>query len=490
MFEKLSLKDFKELSRKNKRVALFQEFPSDMITPIIAFQLLEKHRPDMTLLESTERETHVGCYSYIGFNPIAELRSFGYKNEIRMGKEVSTKTGDPFEILRKMIKTYSCGSKVDLRGFAGGSFGYLSYDAVRYVENIPERNKDKKTMPDLFFQFHDQIIAFNHFKGLMIVIQIVDAQGGSDKVYVEGMKSISALKETITHTKVERTPFLKGKTDNTVTLDLSDEEYANVVKKAQEYIMNGDIFQVVPSRCFMKKYTVPPFKIYRALRLVSPAPYMFYFQCKDFSLAGSSPEKLVSLYGDEIESIPLAGTRPRTQGADEKEVEKEFLADPKEEAEHMMLVDLARNDLGRVAIPGSIYVDRLKTIQKFSHVMHLASFVKGTLDPKYDAIDLLKTTLPAGTLSGAPKIRAMEIIDELENTPRGPYGGAICMIDHAGNLNSCITIRTAILKDGVAKVRAGAGIVYDSVPLKEAEETRQKAEALLKAIQLAEEEEL
>lgn len=486
MFTSLSLAQFQKLAEKGKRVAVFKEFSSDLITPMTAQQALAHDEKELIMLESGEKSRVVGRYSHIGFNPIAEIRAYGKSSKVRENQEQYTYEGDPFQLLRELHEKYKCVSERDLIGLAGGATGYVAYDAIRYVEKIPDSHEDQRVMPDLFFQFFKHSITFDHFKGVALIVTVVEAKGDLEKVYAEAIDEIDRI-----HERVIEPPVIPKKEKRNAKLDVKiipdDEEFKKIILKAKEYINQGDVFQVVPSRRFQVPLTVSPAELYRSMRLVTPSPYMFFFQQKDFAITGASPEKLVSLHGKELETIPLAGTLPRGKTEEEDlQAEKDLLSDPKETAEHMMLVDLGRNDLGVVAKPGSVYVKELKVVQRFSHVMHIASFIRAEIREECDAFDALKATFPAGTLSGAPKIRAMEIIDELEPYRRGPYGGAICFFDHLGDLESCIGIRMAIIQNQIATIQAGMGVVYDSDPQKEADESRHKARGILEAIRAAE----
>lgn len=472
MFKRTSEETFKTLKNKHPRVLMYQEFPSDLITPIQAASALKSVGEEIMLLESAEKQADVGRVSFIGFQPKAELRASGLEITVKRGRRVDQLGGDPFECLRGLLKEFECASDKHFPGFVGGAVGYMAYDAIRYIEDIPDRHLNKRELPDLFFRFFDQGILFDYQRGLVVILSIHED-------YKLGMDAIEVIKKAIS---TPSTQLSINQGEHPVTSDMSDNEYAEVVKTAQKYIKAGDVFQIVPSRTFQVPYHSSPFHVYRSLCYTSPAPYMVFFEMPEVAIVAASPEKLVSLRGDELETIPLAGTRKRGEGGVDLEHEQDLLSDEKEVAEHMMLVDLGRNDIGRVAKQGSVKVDRLKQVLKFSHVMHIASFVKGLKKEDVDAVDVLKAAFPAGTLSGAPKIRAMEIIDELEISRRGPYGGAIVMIDHQGDMESCIGIRMALLKDGVASIRAGAGVVYDSDPMSEAEETRAKASSIIDAI--------
>lgn len=486
MFASLSLTQFQKLAEKGRRVAVFKEFSSDLITPMTAQKALAYDEPQLIMLESGEKSKVVGRYSHIGFQPIAEIRAYGKESKVREGQERYTYEGDPFKLLKELHEKYKCVSERDLIGLAGGATGYVAYDAIRFVENIPDSHEEDRSMPDLFFQFFNQSITFDHFKGVALIVNVVEAKGDLEKVYAEAMEEIDRI-----HQRATQPPSIPKPERRDAQLDVKiipeDEAFKKIILKAKEYINKGDVFQVVPSRRFQVPLTVSPAELYRSMRLITPSPYMFFFKQEDFSIAGASPEKLVSLHGKELETIPLAGTLPRGKTEEEDlQAEKDLLSDPKETAEHMMLVDLGRNDLGIVAKPGSVYVKELKVVQRFSHVMHIASFVRAEIREECDAFDALKATFPAGTLSGAPKIRAMEIIDELEPYRRGPYGGAICFFDHLGDLESCIGIRMAVIQNQVATIQAGMGVVYDSDPQKEADESRHKARGILEAIRAAE----
>lgn len=487
MFTSLSLDQFYALAEKGRRVAVFKEFTSDLITPMTAQQALSEEGQELIMLESGEKSKLVGRYSHIGFKPIAEIRSYGNNSKVREGASHYDFEGDPFKILRELHSKYHCVSERSLIGFSGGAAGYVSYDAIRYVEKIPDSNLDQRTMPDLFFQFFGKSITFDHYKGVVVIVKVVEAKGDLERVYAQAMDEIEAI-----YGKILKPPAIPKRENREVSLSVKiipeDEKFKKMIEKGKEYIDKGDVFQVVPSRRFQVPLSISPIDLYRSMRVITPSPYMFFFEQSDFALAGASPEKLVSLRGKELETIPLAGTLPRGETEEEDRLaEEKLLNDPKEIAEHMMLVDLGRNDLGIVSKPGSVEVKELAVIQRFSHVMHIASFIRSEIRGDCDAFDALLATFPAGTLSGAPKIRAMEIIDELEPYRRGPYGGAICFFDHQGDLESCIGIRMAVIQDGVATIQAGMGVVYDSDPQKEADESRHKARGILEAIRAAEE---
>jgi len=473
-------KEFQELKKDFERVALYREIPSDHLTPITAYYALAKK--GSCLLESavvskteSDLEAQQGRHSYIGIDPMASLKSKGRQIEIKIGGQIERFDGDPYQALRDLQKKMRTAVVHPLPVFTGGATGFIAYDAIRVKEKIPDRHADLLNLPDFFFQFYRSSLSFDHKTGKVILSTIAQD-------YEAGMRELdrldSELKQSLSEKPLPQMSGNKGHID--IQSDLSDEQYGAIVEKAKEYVRAGDIFQMVPSRTFSVKIKASPFQVYRALRQRSPAPFLFFFDLDGYAIAGASPEKVISVNERIIESTPIAGTRPKGS------CPKELLNDPKEIAEHVMLVDLARNDVGAVSKPGSVQVVEYKQVHQFSHVMHIVSRVAGELDEPYDALDAFKASFPAGTLTGAPKVRAMELIDELETKRRGLYGGAILGLDAKGNLTSCIAIRTTLIKDGVAYVRAGGGIVLDSVPQTEAEETRFKANTVLDALRIAE----
>ncbi len=399
--------------------ARFREIPYDQYTPITAYHALASR--GACILESSPKKDR---YSFVGLDPIASIA----------GKN------DYVTALRQFKKEHPIQADHPLALYTGGPIGYVTYDG------------------EYFFQIYRSAVSFDHQMGRAILSTIGDEQE-LEQLY-KNLKKSKPLDECI----YEIGP---------ITVDKSDEDYVSMVEKAKEHLRAGDIFQIVLSRTFQAEIQGDPFQFYRTLRKTSPAPYLFFFDLENFAIAGASPEKIISVHNQEIESMPIAGTKPKGTSI------AELLNDPKETAEHVMLVDLARNDVGAVSIPGSVRVAEFKTVHEFSHVDHIVSRVVGQLQAKYDALDAFQASFPAGTLTGAPKIRAMELIDEIENSKRGLYGGAIVALDAKGNLSSCITIRTAVLQDGKMLVRAGAGIVLESDPQKEADETFMKASTVL-----------
>ncbi len=442
------------------RTALCQEIPADHLTPIAVYAALAGK--GSCILESAPG-TGQGKYSYIGIDPTASLKTKGRRIELTIEGRREIYEGDPFEALKRMQAELKTEVDVPCAGYTGGLVGFVAYDAVRQIEKIPDRHPDVLAIPDLFFQYYRSSVSFDHEANRAFVC-VADGDEAELKRLLERLSQVESL------------PILPKREGSRAECDLSDGEYGKLVEKAKEHIRAGDIFQMVPSRTFRVKTGADPFQIYRSLRQTSPAPYLFFFDLEGMAVAGASPEKLISVQNGIVESSPIAGTRPKGGSAEE------LLNDPKEVAEHVMLVDLARNDLGAVCVPGTVQVADYLKVHAFSHVIHIVSRVVGKLDPKFDAIDAFRASFPAGTLTGAPKVRAMELIDEIEQSRRGLYGGAVVAIDAEGNLMSCIAIRTALIREGEAQVRAGGGVVFDSDPLIEAAETRHKASTVLEAL--------
>ena len=432
-------------------VFIQKEISNDDLTPILCFKAVGGL--GSCILESDGKQGE-GENSLIGIRPFATFQTFGNNIEIRVHKKKSFFTGDPYEAL----ETFAKGRK---------AFGFIGYNAVQLQEKLPNRHT-ATGMPDFFFHLYQTVIVFDHDRK-KILFTHEGSEEELDAIILECYKAPT----------VKLKPFTKNQSLE-INPDLSREEYADLVVKAQEHIKAGDIFQVVLSRTFKIDVKASPFEIYRAIRQVSPAPYLFFFEEKEFAIAGASPELLISVKEGFIKSMPIAGTAFKENSI------LSLLENPKECAEHVMLVDLARNDVGSVATIGSVRVSEYKKVHSFSHVHHIVSKIEAQLTPSLKPLEALKRSLPAGTLSGAPKIRAMEIIDALENTSRGLYGGAIVAIDEKGDFTSCIAIRMALIKDGTAEVRTGAGIVLDSDPMAEALETEGKAKGILEALKLAE----
>ncbi|MES2122204.1 MAG: chorismate-binding protein [Chlamydiota bacterium] len=484
MLKKLSVEEFLKLAEIKPRVAVYQEFPCDDMTPSMCLQALQSKGIGVALLESAIKDKELGRYSLLAFDPIATFRVEGDHVDFQVESVPQRFSGSSFAQLRNALDRLRCAPDHQLPPLIGGSVGFLSYDAVRLFEKIPDRHPNTSQIPDLFFIFHRIHIAFDHFKGTIIFSIAVNVGANPEEDYRKALQEIADLR-TLLASPFKREHSLGGKIAPIVE-EMGDALFCEKVRKAKELIEKGDIFQVVLSRTFRMAYDRPPFDVYRALRLTNPSPFMFYLETEQFAVAGASPERLIKMEKGVLQTMPIAGTRPRVLGEEER-IEKELLSDPKEDAEHMMLVDLGRNDLGRIAKVGTVSVKELKTVRHFSQVTHLISILEAQIKEGCDALDALEAAFPAGTLSGAPKIRAMEIIDELEESRRGLYGGAICTIDNQGELDSCIAIRMAFFQDGEVSVRTGAGIVLDSDPESEAMETRHKARGVLNAIHMVQE---
>ena len=480
------------MAEKGNLIPVWTELAADLDTPVSVFLKLRAAYPqrEAFLLESVEGGEHVARYSFIGVEPTQSISVRGDTLVIRNGSlETHTaSSGNSLDVLRERMAAYRPVIVPGLPRFTGGLVGYLSYDIARCFERLPATAQDELALPDARLMLADTLVAFDHVKHRMLVISHAQTEGGFEAAYGAAAERVRAVAERL-HAPMPAVMEVKRAEvgDRTLRSNMTPERYEANVCKAKEYIAAGDAFQVVLSQRFERETSAAPFDIYRVLRRLNPSPYMFYLDLGDMQLIGASPEMMVRLEDGVAEVRPIAGTRRR--GANDEEdtcLAEELLADPKERAEHVMLVDLGRNDLGRVAEYGSVNVSELMGIEKFSHVMHIVSRVRAKLRPEYDAFDLFRATFPAGTLSGAPKIRAMEIIEELEGTRRGPYGGAVGYFDYAGNMDTCITIRTIVMRGQRIAIQAGAGIVADSDPVNEQQECHHKARALAEAVRVAE----
>ncbi|MCA1830320.1 MAG: anthranilate synthase component I [Actinobacteria bacterium] len=484
-----SKEEFVRLAGEYTLVPVWREVLGDLETPVGVYRKLGA-QPNSFLLESVEHGERWGRYSFIGVQPFSVMTSSAGVVTFD-GEQPPDAVGipDPLVALEKAIGTYRAPSLAGLPPLHGGAVGYVGFDCVRYIEKLPQTTEDDLDLPELWLLFTGQLLAFDHLRQRMSVISNVVIGDDPAAQYDEAVEAAEALVNTIQTTAIPSSleaPNFDAPVDD-VRSNQSREDYMAKVARAKEYIAAGDIFQVVPSQRFETDTSADPFDVYRVLRLINPSPYMFYLQFPEIAVVGSSPEPHLRVIGREATIRPIAGTRPR--GADDAEDAKneaELLADEKERAEHVMLVDLARNDLGRVCAPGTVKVDELMKIERYSHVMHIVSSVRGELADGRTAFDALKASFPAGTVSGAPKIRAMEIIDELEPTRRGPYAGAVGYFDFSGNLDTCIALRTGYIREGTAYLQAGAGIVADSIPEREEQETRDKARAFFAAVRAAE----
>jgi anthranilate synthase component 1 len=482
-----SKSEFIELAQTYNLIPIYREIIADVDTPVSAFKKLGESDYGF-LLESVEGGEKLARYSFLGNDPFQVVISKeNVTRVIRDGQEIIRTGGDPLQVLESLISAYRPAPAGDLPYFYGGAVGFVGYDAVRYFENIPQTTTDDLGLPELIFVFTDTILIFDHLKHRIKVVANTSVGNSPERSYDEATKKIDSLIEKLSKPVSLRPVVPPLEMEMVLSSNISAEEYMACVEKAKEYILAGDIFQVVLSHRFSTEIKGNPFDIYRVLRTINPSPYMGYLKFGDLSLIASSPELLVKVTGKSVETRPLAGTRPRgsTEGEDQ-ELERELLADQKEKAEHIMLVDLGRNDLGRVCTPGTVEVRELMAIERYSHVMHIVSDVRGELAEGKTAFDVLRAAFPAGTVSGAPKIRAMEIIDELEKSRRGPYAGIFGYFSFSGNLDTGITIRTIVVSGDKAYVQAGAGIVADSKPEREFQETVNKAQALLTAVHTAE----
>jgi len=493
------LAEARRLALAHNVVPVTHSFLSDLETPVSAF--LKLGAPSRSfLLESAEHGQHTGRYSFLGVGARALLTyADGVLTVEEAGATVRLPADDPFDAVDEFMAGYSSAPLPDLPPLAGGLVGYFGYDLVRRLEHLPDAPPDDLELPEMAFLLADTVLVFDHLMHTVTIVANAFRDGRDiDVAYREAVARIAAVRERLRGplpAAAPETPSAASEIPTAVeppalTCATPPGAYEAGVERIREYIAAGDAFQVVLSRRYASPIDVPPFTVYRGLRAVNPSPYMYYLAFDDVVLAGSSPEPLVTVSGRRATTRPIAGTRPRAADprADARLMD-ELRADPKERAEHVMLVDLGRNDLGRVCRPGTVRVEELMEMETYSHVIHMVSSVTGELEEGRSAMDALKAAFPAGTVSGAPKIRAMEIIDELEPVRRGPYAGAIGYLAFGGDLDTCICIRTIVLSDGVAYVQAGAGIVADSDPHKELEETDAKAAALLKAIELAHTEE-
>src|SRR6478609_5317510 len=482
-----SFEEFKELARRGTFVPVCKEMVADLLTPVSAFLKIAEHADYAFLLESVEGGEHVGRYSFLGKDPFLILRARDGKTTIDRGGQ-TTASEQPFiETLRRLMADFRSPFVPDLPRFTGGAVGYLGYGAASWFEPVlGDLGAGSDGADDAGFMLFDTVLAFDHVQHRILIIS--NARIGADDD-LESLYQFACAKIGFLERELERSLSHERKTGGAVPevrSSYSREGFEAHVRAAKEYIAAGDIYQVVLSQRFEADVTVDPFTVYRALRHVNPSPYMFFVRMGAISIVGSSPEMLVRVEGSRVETHPIAGTRRRGRGDEEdRRLAEELKRNEKEGAEHVMLVDLGRNDVGRVCDYGSVRVPQFMGLERFSHVMHLTSIVEGRLSDDRDRLDALVSCFPAGTVSGAPKVRAMQIIRDLEPSGRGLYAGAVGYLDFAGNLDFCIAIRTVIMSKGKAFVQAGAGIVMDSNPAAEFEETRDKAKALLRALELA-----
>lgn len=474
MRQYLSLDEFLILAKESKRIAIFTDIPADQLSPMHAYSLLKKFYKTEGVIFEEQHQDNSPRYSYMCFDLMSSFVIHHDDN-----------AADPLADLRRFQKNMAFSTRTDVAELITNAIGFISYDVVRSFENIPSRHKPDMSIPVLLFHFYKLSLTFDYQNQAILISIVVDVGDHPVVDYNRAQQEISEIIKLLADQECEDSIPSTNQISSPVESDTADVDFMNLVVKAKQYITRGDAFQVVLSRCFKRNYSISPFEIYKTVRKISPASFMFYFTTQTNVIIGASPERLVSVYNNEVTVNPIAGTRKHTAENSHCEIMQDLLSDKKELAEHMMLVDLARNDLGKVSRPGSVVLKDLLQVKHYSHVSHITSTVSGTIEEKYDAFDAFAAAFPAGTLTGAPKMRAMEIIDELESSNRGLYGGAICRIDSLSNFDSCIAIRMAVLQDGVATVRAGAGVVYDSNPLKEAQETVIKAQSMINAISVA-----
>jgi anthranilate synthase component 1 len=486
--------DFKEFSRlagEATLVPVVKSVTADLLTPVSAFLAIAEGEPEAFLLESVERGEQIGRYTFLGVRPYMQITARGEEVVVQRGRKRESRKANVFQAVKEQFRLHRPARVPSLPPFTAGAVGYFAYDAVRRLENIGNHAKSDLSIPDCVLMFFDRVLAFDHLHHQIHIIATADvAHDKPQKAYDRAIEDIESLEKQLAKglsTSLWKKPG-RAKEKLKVQAGTTRERFMKSVEQAKEYIAAGDIFQVVLSQRLNFEPGAAPFDIYRALRTVNPSPYLYFLRMGDMHVLGSSPEMLVRVTGRRLEYRPIAGTHPRGRDeAEDQQFEKLMLADEKERAEHVMLVDLGRNDLGRVSEYGSVKVRDLMYVERYSHVMHIVSALEGKLRPELDAMDALAACFPAGTLSGAPKVRAMQIIEELEPTRRGVYGGSVLYADFAGNLDSCIAIRTMMMKDKKAYLQVGAGIVADSDPAREFEECMNKGQAVLRAVEKARE---
>lgn len=479
-------------ARGDRFVPVFRQLTSDTLTPVTAWQRINTGEWSF-LFESVVGGEKIGRYSFVGSRPFLSITSWARQVKVcdASGESRQWESSDPLKDLDELLSEYRCTHVPGLPRFCGGAVGYAGYDVIRYTESLPNVPEDDRGLPDLCFSLYDEMVVFDHIRKVILVVVLADVSDGDASAArtkaetrldrICGCLATSAESVRLTDIDLTVEPEL------TAASNFTQQAFEQSVEDCREYIKAGDVFQVVISQRLKHHSAAKPLDVYRSLRMVNPSPFMFLLQTPELHLVGSSPEIMVRVEDGETTIRPLAGTRPRgVTDEEDRALAAELLADPKERAEHVMLIDLARNDVGRVAEFQSVTLSDVMVVERYSHVMHITSNVKGQLRPGMTAVEALRAGLPAGTVSGAPKVRAMEIIDEVEPHKRGPYGGAVGYIDFTGNMDTCIALRTLVMKDDVIYVQAGAGIVADSVPAMEYRETLNKARALLKAIHIAE----
>ena len=484
--------EFGQYAEQARFVPVFRQLTADTLTPVSAWQRVATGDWSF-LFESVVGGEKIGRYSFVGSQPFLSLTSWDKRVQLRFadGRTMEWESDDPLHELDDLLKDYQCVPVPGLPRFCGGAVGFAGYDVIRYTEHLPNTPEDDRQLPDMCFALYDTMVVFDHIRKMVLAVALADTKDKSaEDARAEAEQKLENLcsqlgdtERKISLTDIDLTVEPQMKAESNFTED----HFKDCVEKCREYIQAGDIFQVVFSQRLRHCSEAKPLDVYRSLRMVNPSPFMFLLQSPELHLVGSSPEIMVRVEDGETTIRPLAGTRRRGKTAQEdRDLAAELLADPKERAEHVMLIDLARNDVGRVAEFGSVDLSDVMVVERYSHVMHITSNVTGQLRDGMTAVEALRAGLPAGTVSGAPKVRAMEIIDEIEPHKRGPYGGAVGYIDFTGNMDTCIALRTLVMQNGIIDVQAGAGIVADSVPRLEYKETLNKARAMLKAIYVAE----
>ena len=492
-----SFAEFKRLAHKGNVIPVATSVVADLVSPVAAYLKLarpyqERAHPYSFLLESVEGGERIGRYTYFGADPFQTASCRGRRIVVERQGRRSEESGGIFDYLRETGRRYRAAVAPGIPPFSAGAVGYVAYEAVRELENLPPRVAPDVDLDDAFFMYYRNLVAFDHVGHRMLIIANVFTEEGAgtlESKYGAAARELERMRRVLEAPLDGLVPRRRTRSRSRLPIkaNMPRRRYQQIVERAQEYIRAGDIFQVVLSQRLTAPLRAPAFDVYRALRIVNPSPYLYFLRLGPVTVVGSSPEMLVKASGRALEYRPIAGTHPRGRTEEEDAaLEQKLMADEKERAEHLMLVDLGRNDLGRVAETGSVRPRELMFVERYSHVMHLVSRLEARLRPGADSYAALAACFPAGTLSGAPKIRAMEIIDELEPTRRGLYGGAVLYADFSGNLNACIAIRTIVAQGGKAYLQAGAGIVADSVPAREYQESLNKARALLKAIEIAE----
>jgi anthranilate synthase component I len=483
-------KEFSRLAREATLVPVVKSVSADLLTPVSAFLAISQKQSHAFLLESIERGEQIGRYTFLGASPYMRVTAHRGKVEIVRGRQRQVVSENIFAVVKRLLREHRPATFPGLPPFTAGAVGYFAYDVVRQLEDIGTHAQDDLALPDAELMFFDRLLAFDHLRHQIHIVAAADVSRGSPRsAYERAVRDIARIERQLA-TGLSPALWKRSTRPKTGKLKVHSgtkrERYLEGVERSKQYIAAGDIFQVVLSQRLDFTPEVAPFDLYRALRQVNPSPYLYFLRTGDTHILGSSPEMLVRVTGRKLEYRPIAGTHPRGRDeAEDAQLEQRMRHDEKERAEHVMLVDLGRNDLGRVSEYGSVEVKDLMYVERYSHVMHLVSALEGRLRPDLDALDAFAACFPAGTLSGAPKVRAMQIIEELEPTRRGIYGGSVLYADFAGNLDSCIGIRTMLMQGKKAYLQAGAGIVADSNPASEFQESMNKAQALLRAVEMA-----